>query len=161
MSAGKICVREVDIATTDESALAAAQRMHSRNVGWLVVVSNEQRPVGLLTDRDLVVRVIAECRDPHKTLVGQVMTQLPQTVREEATIEDALRLMRCGPYRRLPVVGADGRLVGVLSLDDVLDLLAEEFGDIGRLLRKESPQSVAGAAHQAAPGRKSLQAHAR
>ena len=145
MSAGKICVREVDIATRDESALAAAQRMHSRKVGSLVVVDEEQRPVGLLTDRDLVVRVIAECRDPQKTSVAQVMTEVPQTVGEETTIEDALSRMRCGPYRRLPVVGGNGRLVGILSLDDVLDILAEEFGDIGRLLRKESPRSLMGA----------------
>ncbi len=73
------------------------------------------------------------------------MTRLPQMIGEDAPIEEALGLMRCGPYRRLPVVTRDGRLVGILSLDDILDLLAEEFGEIGRLLRKESPESFAGA----------------
>jgi CBS domain-containing protein len=129
----------------DESVFAAARRMHARKVGSLVVVDKEQRPLGLLTDRDLVVRVIAESREPNETLVSQVMTRLPQTVAEETPLEEALGLMRCGPYRRVPVVSGDGRLVGILSLDDILDLLAEEFGEIGRLLRKESPRSLAGA----------------
>ncbi|HXY36074.1 MAG TPA: CBS domain-containing protein [Planctomycetaceae bacterium] len=143
MSAGRICVRSVDTASMGESVLDAARRMHARNVGSLVVVDNEQRPLGLLTDRDLVVRVLAESRDPNETMVSQVMTRPPQSVREDMPIEEALGLMRCGPYRRLPVVGRDGRLVGILSLDDILDLLVEEFGEIGRLLHKESPQSLA------------------
>jgi len=89
------------------------------------------------------VRVLAESRNASQTTVGDVMSRLPHTVNEETPIEDAMGIMRDGPYRRLPVVGHDGRLVGILSLDDILDLLAEEFGEIGRLLRKESPQSLA------------------
>ena len=143
MSAGRICVRSVDTASMNESAYAAAQRMHTRNVGSLVVVDKDHRPIGLLTDRDLVVRVIAESHDPNEILVGQVMTRLPQMIQEQTTIEEALGLMRSGPYRRLPVVAQDGHLVGILSLDDILDLLAKEFGEIGRLLHKESPQALA------------------
>ncbi len=145
MSVGRICVRSVDTIAMNESAVAAARRMHSRNVGSLVVVDKEQRPLGLLTDRDLAMRVIAESRDPNETIVSEVMSRLPESVREETPIEEALGFMRCGPYRRLPVISSDGRLVGILSLDDILDLLAEEFGEIGRLLRKESPRSLAGA----------------
>ena len=128
----------------DESVFVAAQRMHARKVGSLVVVDSEGHPLGLLTDRDLAVRVIAEALDPNETMVSQVMTRLPQIIREETPIEEALGIMRCGPYRRLPVVTRDGRLAGILSLDDILNLLAEEFGEIGRLLHKESPQSLAG-----------------
>jgi CBS domain-containing protein len=143
MSAGRICVRSVDVAAMDETAMTVARRMHSRNVGLLVVVDKDQRPLGLVTDRDLVVRVMAAGRDPNQTLVSELMTRLPHSVGEETPIEEALGIMRCGPCRRLPVVGRDGRLVGILSLDDVLDLLSEEFADIGRLVRKESPESLA------------------
>jgi CBS domain-containing protein len=129
----------------NETALIAARRMQSRSVGSLIVVDKQHRPQGVLTDRDLVVRVIAENHDPSETLVSQAMSRLPETIREETSIEEALRIMRCGPYRRLPVIAADGRLLGILSLDDILDLLAEEFGEIGRLIRKESPRSLAGA----------------
>lgn len=144
MSCGRICTRSVDVASMDESVHVAAQRMHARKVGSLVVVDSEGHPLGLLTDRDLAVRVIADALDPNETRVSQVMTRLPRVVREETPIEEALGIMRCGSHRRLPVVTREGRLVGILTLDDIVNLLAEEFGEIGRLLHKESPESLAG-----------------
>jgi CBS domain-containing protein len=143
MSVGRICIRNVDVAEMYEPVSVAANRMLARNVGSLVVVDKCQRPVGLLTDRDLVIRVLAKCRDPFKTTVEEVMSQIPQTIGEETTIEEALRIMRRGPYRRVPVVDCDGRLVGLLCLDDILELLVEEFDQIGKLLEKESPVSLA------------------
>jgi CBS-domain-containing membrane protein len=71
------------------------------------------------------------------------MTHAPTTVSEDASIESALSLMRSGRFRRLPVVDAGGNLVGLLSLDDVLILLAEEFTQIGSLLERETPRGVA------------------
>lgn len=144
MSAGRICIREVDTAAPDESAQVAAGRMHSRKVGTLIVVDKEQRPVGIVTDRDLTVRVLAQGRDGGTTPVAEVMTAAPKTVSEETPIEDALRLMRSGPFRRIPVVDSGGALAGLLSLDDILDLLAEEFAEIGRLIHSEDPASLAG-----------------
>jgi CBS domain-containing protein len=143
MSVRQICVRDVDTAELTESVLAAAQRMHARNVGSLVVVDKDRRPLGIVTDRDLMVRALVECCDPAKACVWEVMSQLPQTVDESVTIEEALAIMRSGPYRRLPVVNHEGRLVGLVSLDDVLKLLAAEFCEINKLLRKESPEVLA------------------
>lgn len=143
MSVGRICVREVDIADPDESVQAAAQRMHARKVGSLVVLNSAREPVGVVTDRDLTVRVVAEARDPTQTTVGQVMTKAPRAVQENLPIEEALRIMRVAQCRRLPVVDAGGRLVGLLSLDDILDLLTEELKEIGGLLERESPHSLA------------------
>lgn len=143
MSVGRICVREVDLVDADESARQAAQRMHQRAVGSLVIVSSDNQPVGILTDRDLVERVLAQGKDPNATRVGQVMTADPKTVSEDASIESALSLMRGGRFRRVPVVDGDGKLVGLLSLDDVLILLAEEFTQIGQLLERETPRGVA------------------
>jgi len=141
MSVGRICVREVDIASPEESAQAAAERMSSRAVGSLVVVDEARRPVGMLSDRDLTVRVLAKSKDPRQTKVGEIMTAAPETVKDDTPIEQALAVMRRGPCRRLPVVDVDGKLLGLLSLDDILDLLAEEFRDIGVLLQRESPPS--------------------
>ena len=143
MSVGRICVREVDIVQPGESVQAAAQRMHSRKVGTLVVQDEDRKPIGIVTDRDLTVRVLAKARDPFQTTIGEVMTKCPRTVREDTPIEEALTVMRSGPFRRVPVVSAEGELVGLLSLDDVLDLLTEEFGQIRGLLEQESPGSLA------------------
>lgn len=138
MSAGRICSRDVDTANYDEPVLAAARRMRDRQVGTVVVV-DDQRPVGILTDRDVTVRVIAVGLDPATTRVSEVMTPSPTTIGEDCPIETALGHMRAGRFRRLPVVGADGRLIGILALDDVLELLAEELTAIGQLLKRESP----------------------
>ena len=143
MSVGRICVRDVDLAEAGESVQAAAQRMNSRKVGTLLVINSDQEPIGVITDRDLTVRVLAQGLDPIQTRVGQVLTTFPRTVREETSIEDALHIMRSGQFRRLPVVDKADKLVGLISLDDILDLLTAEFREIGGLLRKESPRSLA------------------
>jgi CBS domain-containing protein len=146
MSAGRICVRTVDTAEPTESVQAAADRMNSRNVGTLVVLDPHDQPLGILTDRDLAVRVLAKGKDPFATTVVEVMTHIPKTIRENASIEQAISIMRSGPFRRLPVVDDAGKLIGLLSIDDILDLLAEEFRDIGALLKAERPEVLAQAA---------------
>jgi CBS domain-containing protein len=143
MSAGRICTREVDFADPNESAWKAAERMHQRSVGALVILNESTEPTGILTDRELIMRVMAKGLDPNMTTIADVMTMEPKTISEDASIESAMSLMRRGGFRRLPVVDANGKLVGLLSLDDVLMLLAEEFSQIGQLLERETPQGVA------------------
>jgi CBS domain-containing protein len=143
MSVARICLREVDLAEASESVLEAARRMRDRRVGTLVILDDTDKPVGLLTDRDLVLRVVAAGGDPRATSVAEVMTEHPKTVSERTPIESALSLMRSGSFRRLPVVNDDGKLVGIVSLDDVLVLLAEEFELIGELLEHETPRAAA------------------
>jgi CBS domain-containing protein len=143
MTVGRICQREVDLAEAGESVRLAAQRMAARDVGCLIVLDGEGRPTGCVTDRDLSLKVLALGRDPERTTVGEVMTPQPHSASEELAIESALALMQAQGVRRLPVVSMGGQLVGVVGLDDVLDLLAAEFGELRRLLRKRSPQSLA------------------
>jgi CBS domain-containing protein len=143
MSIGRICQREVDTADSKECARAAARRMATRCVGTLVILDREKRPVGILTDRDLAVRVLAEGLNPDTTPVADVMTLHPTTVNENTSIEDVLALMRAKSVRRLPVVERQGRLVGLVSVDDVLAQLAEEFRHLGKLLEKSSPKNLA------------------
>ena len=142
MSVGRICTRYVDLADADETVQAAARRMYERQVGTLVILNPAKEPIGILTDRDLVVRVLARGEDPRQAQVGEVMTKDSKTVSERTPIEQALSLMRSGSCRRLPVVGDDGTLVGLVSLDDILSLLAEEFAQVGTLVEKEMPSGT-------------------
>lgn len=142
MSVGKICIREVDTAEAGETVFCAAQRMHQRAVGTLVVVNYAREPIGIVTDRDLVERVVAKGRHPLETLVRDMMTPGPVTISENSSIEMALAAMRSGQFRRLPVVDENQRLVGLVSLDDILVLLAGEFADVGDLLQREMPDAV-------------------
>jgi len=87
--------------------------------------------------------VVGRGLDPHLTCVGEVMTPHPDTVSEETSVEDALAVMRSRGVRRLPVLGPGGELAGVVSVDDVLVLLAEEFGDLSRLIEHSSPRLMA------------------
>lgn len=134
MSVGRICSRTVFLADAGETAAAAAKRMLDEKVGLLVILNERRQPAGVVTDRDLTTRVMGVARDPEKTLVSAVMTPNPLTVSEDSPIEAALGTMRAGGFRRLPVVGDREELVGILSLDDILSLLAEEFAKIGGLL---------------------------
>jgi len=139
MSVGKICSREVHLAEFRESVQTAAERMLERNVGTLVVLDGERRPVGMLTDRDLALRVLVPGHDPRRVTVGEVATRHPRTVGVDAPIEDALVTMSELGVRRLPVVGPEERLVGMISLDDVLALLCEEMGSLGSVLEHAVP----------------------
>jgi CBS domain-containing protein len=143
MTVGKICQRHVDLAGADDLVEDAADRMLQRCVGTLVVVDKESRPEGIITDRDLALRVLAAGLEPAGTFVGDVMTTPAKTVTLDTPIEEALSLMRRESVRRLPVVDREGKLVGLVSLDDVLRLLAEEFATIESLITRESPEVLA------------------
>lgn len=134
MSVGKICVRTVVTAQPEETIDTAAKRMARYSVGTLVVVE-ERRPVGIITDRDLVVRVLAQERSPTVLTVGTVMSGNLVCVQEETPLEDALRLMRGHQLRRLVVVSPMQELVGLFALDDMLELLEEEQQAIADLMR--------------------------
>ena len=139
MSVGKICTRSVVMATPEESILDASRLMGANNVGTVVVVNGEFQPIGILTDRDIALRCVAVGKAPDGVRIGEAMTTPVRTVSEATAIEDALGIMKRLGVRRLPVTDAKGMLVGLVALDDVLDLIIEEATTIGALLRKEAP----------------------
>ncbi|MCC7014402.1 MAG: CBS domain-containing protein [Planctomycetes bacterium] len=143
MTIARICQRDVDSAMASESVRTAAQRMSSRSVGTLLVLDAQRRPIGILTDRDLALRVVSEGRVPATTSVEDVMTRGLVTLSDTASIDDALALMRAKAVRRLPVVGGDGRVVGLVSMDDILALMAHEMWQLGRLIARSSPSALA------------------
>ncbi len=134
MSVGRICVRTVYTAATTETVRAAARRMAERDTGTLIVLDDERRPIGIVSDRDVMHRCVARGENADEIRVGELMTSPVNSVREDTPIEDALRQMADHRVRRLAVVDEKQCLVGILALDDVLELLAEESATIGRLL---------------------------
>ena len=103
---------------TDKSVAYAAKMMRDEDVGIAPIVEGE-RLVGVLTDRDIAVRVVAEGRDPEQTKVTEVASRDVVTLDPQQDLDEALRLMARHQVRRLPVVEEDGRLVGVLAQADV------------------------------------------
>lgn len=130
MNAFELCQRHVVTIRRHEELSTAAWVMRERNVGCLVVVESAGnaggwRPVGLLTDRDIVTHVIARERDPHNVVVEEAMTRHPASVSKDATVEESLRRMRSANVRRVPVVDERGRLAGILALDDIYEHMAQ------------------------------------
>ena len=130
---GKICTKPVVTASAQMTVDQAARAMRSKNVGALVVV-NAGRPVGMLTDRDIVVEVVARGMDPEEVRVGDVMVKKPVTIRPDLGIFDAARMFAKTGVGRLPVVTGSGVLVGVITMDDVVMLLGNEMGHMAGAL---------------------------
>lgn len=142
MDIGTICNRNVITVREADELTLAARLMREKHIGYLIVVKpsltdGTVSPVGVITDRDIVVAVVAKEADPRSLKVGEVMTRQPAVVEEGTSVGTALQLMRRIGVRRLPVIGRGGMLVGVLSLDDVLDTLAGELMDIAGSIRHE------------------------
>jgi len=141
MTAGNICSRKIATARGEDSVRSAALRMAEHGMGTLVVTmgNGASAPAGIVTDRDIVVRCVAKGLDPAKTQVSKIMTQPVHAVDEDSPVEDAILRMAEGASRRMVVTGEGGRLVGVLSLDDVISLLIKEVKPLTRLLEAQAP----------------------
>ena len=134
MSVGAYCLRTVRTAEPAETARAAAQRMQAEHVGCLVVTEND-RPVGVVTDRDIAMHVLSEDLDPDKERVRDVMQSPVVTVASAASLAQAVKTLRKATVRRLVVVDAAGKVAGVFAADDLLRLLATEIEDLAEALR--------------------------
>lgn len=145
MAIGEICNRDVVIVGREESTLDAARLMRQHHVGDVLVVEERKgrkEPVGIVTDRDLVVEIMAPGLDPAAITVGDIMGPDLVTVRESTGVFEAIQYMRTKGVRRLPVVDAHNGLVGILALDDLLELLSEELLAIARLVRLEQQKEA-------------------
>lgn len=137
MKVAAICTRLPETITRRDTVLTAARQMMEHEVGSLVVTDQDGFPDGVVTDRDIVVRCVAEDLHPAKTEVERVMTPAVHTVDEDAEIEVALEEMADKEVRRLVVVNDAGRVTGIVSLDDFLEGIVEATADVGRLLRRQ------------------------
>ena len=142
MSVGDICRREVVTITPDAGLCDAARVMREKHVGFLVVVGpatekGDRLVQGVLTDRDIVVTVVGRDADPKDLKVVDIMTRNPLLIAAGTSVTGALGLMRADGVRRVPVVGVRNELVGVLSIDDVLDVVANQLTAISGAMQGE------------------------
>jgi CBS domain-containing protein len=138
MTVGELCIREVVFVRPDETIVDAAKLMRTYHVGDVVVVRDEggrRRPVGMLTDRDLVVEVLAQAADKAPVLLVEDVATMDEIamLREEDSAEQALATMLRHGIRRVPVVDADGCLVGIVAQDDLLELLTGQMSRLAKI----------------------------
>jgi CBS domain-containing protein len=143
MKAGELCNREVVTATRGMSILDAARLMRDYHVGSLIIVEsteNRKEAVGILTDRDIVIEVIAEAVGLDEVTIGDVMSYALLKVSDEESVFETAQRMRARGVRRVPVISGTGELVGILALDDILSLLSEELSLLTKVTSRESEQ---------------------
>jgi CBS domain-containing protein len=128
--------------------------MRQHHVGSLVVLDDGEArtPVGIITDRDIVVEVLAADLDYRNMLAGEIMSPVLHTAVEDDDTHETLKAMRQYGVRRIPVVSGSGALVGIVTLDDLLDLLGEELGDIVRAIGNEQSREDLRRRSRASPG---------
>jgi CBS domain-containing protein len=142
LTAGDVCTRSVAVGYPSLALSEAARLMRARHVGCLVIVEEtaigESLVVGILTDRDIAMSVVAADRDPHALRIGDVMTRDVVSVREHDSLLDLLAAMRRRKVRRVPVTDPRDLLVGIVSLDDVLAVMADQMQAIAAAVRAAS-----------------------
>lgn len=141
MSVGNVCNREVIVADRSDNLVDVAKLMRRYHVGSIIVVEHDKdgvRPIGIVTDRDLVVEVLAEEVDCSTVALEDVMSPAPFTAQEQDDLYDVIEAMRTKGVRRVPVVDREGLLVGVLTVDDVLWNLSQELGNIVSLIERQA-----------------------
>jgi CBS domain-containing protein len=143
MKAGELCNREVVTATRETTIPEAARLMRDHHVGSLVIVETHEgcmEPVGIITDRDVVIEVIAEDVDLNTVTAGDIMSYALLKISEQESVFDTAQRMRARGVRRVPVISGTGELIGILALDDMLELLSEELSLLAKLTSREGEQ---------------------
>lgn len=138
MPVSDVAREDVITATNDQSAGNLATVMREEAVGCVVIVDDD-KPVGIVTDRDLVMEVLEPRHDPTEVTAGDVMTETPATLRLDHGVFEATEAMADASVRRMPVVDGNGDLAGIVALDDFVVLLARELDNLAGVIEAESP----------------------
>lgn len=143
---GELCMRDVVVGTSEMTLAAAAKLMRHQHIGCIVVVDKTDGgldiPLGIVTDRDIVVEVTATDLDPSTITVGDIMPHELVTARADEGTLEAMRIMRSKGVRRLPVVTEEGRLVGLIAFDDLLELVTEQLSDLTKVVGREQAREA-------------------
>ena len=145
MRVGEFCNREVVVIDEESSITEAARIMREYHVGDVVSVKTQygkQVPTGILTDRDIALEIVAKGTNPESVSVGDAMSYELVTVQEDDDLLHVLEVMRDKGIRRVPVIDADEALVGIMTVDDILDVLSEIFVDIVHLVDTQRRREV-------------------
>ncbi|MBS0579269.1 MAG: CBS domain-containing protein [Proteobacteria bacterium] len=140
MKVAEVASAPAFVAHPEQPLVAAARQMRSHQVGALVVVdahASQQRPVGIITDRDVVCGQFARSKDLYCLTVGDVMTRNPLTILADSELSEAIQTMSAAAVRRFPVVDASGQLVGIITLDDLLPIVAQQLSELAGIARTQ------------------------
>ena len=137
-----MAVHDVATITADKNIQECAAQMRTEHVGSLVVINDERKPIGMITDRDIAIEVVARKLDPVKLTVKDVMTAPVVTATPNEGMVTALARMREFGIRRLPIVSEEGAIVGVISNSNLIEELSELLGGLVRNIHSSKTREV-------------------
>jgi CBS domain-containing protein len=139
MSLGHMCRRDVVMVKPATTVSEVAKIMEDKNIGCVIVNGGDDK-FGIVTDRDIALRVVNRCLDPVRTPVEEIMTRNPVlTLRDDMGLLEALDQIRKSAVRRFPVLDMDGNLKGIITIDDIIRLLGREIADVASVIENEGP----------------------
>jgi CBS domain-containing protein len=139
MTIGKIGKRKVITVLIKTSIYEIAALMKNHNIGDVVVVEEEEKqyPLGIITDRDIAIRIVADAVNPNEVCAQDVMSYDLLILKEYQSVQEALDMMCAKQVRRASIVNVEGALVGMISIDDIVLLIADEMNSYAKLIRKQ------------------------
>lgn len=144
MSIREFCTKNVITALGGETVFDAAKLMLDKGVGSVVVVDLDKKPIGMVTDRDIAVKVVAQGKDPKFTLLKEIMSKDTVVLSQDRGFFETTKIMSETGVRRIPLVDLEGKLTGIISLDDLILVFGEELANIAGAIenRTFSPKGV-------------------
>jgi len=142
MSLHEFCRRRVVSMSREGTIVEACRLMEAHNVGC-IVVEEDGKLCGILTDRDIALKIAGESRDPAKTRVGEVMTKNPVRISVDKGLQELTSLMHSSHVRRVPIVNGVEKVLGIVTLDDLIALISDEMFEIGRTVAEGIPMGTA------------------
>lgn len=139
MLIGKLCKLNVVTASVHSSVYEIVSLMKKNNIGDVIIINNEdiKVPVGIITDRDIVIRVVADAINPKEITAGDIMSNNLLILNEYQSIQEAIDMMCAKGVRRAPVVNDAGALIGIISVDDLVLFIVNIVESYGKLIRKQ------------------------
>ena len=140
MKNGEFCNREVVVAEKDAAIVDLARLMRQYHTGDIIVVDNtggKTIPIGIITDRDIILKIVAEGIPVNSVTAGDIMSPVLHTVNENSSIWSTFEMMQAKGIRRIPVINDQHELQGILTADDVLEIIAEETAALAKVFKQE------------------------
>ena len=128
------CTKHVITALGSQTVFDATKEMRDKNVGSIVVLDSDKKPIGMVTDRDIAVRVVAEGKDSKSTLLKEIMSKDVVALRQDQGVFEMTKTMCEKGIRRLPVVDKGGKLAGIICLDDLIIMFGQEVANIANAI---------------------------
>lgn len=138
MSIEEYSTKHVITALESQTVFDTTKQMRDKNVGSVVVLDSEKRPIGMVTDRDIAVKIVAEGKDPKSTLLKAFMSQDMVVLSQEKGVFETTKIMSEKGFRRIPIVDSEGKLAGIVSSDDLIMVFGEEMVNIANAVAYET-----------------------